>query len=101
MSFPSRVLLPRVLLPLIVLCSWALPAHAGAADDPEVARIQHHLDGALELLERGTAERGGALTPAQRARRAGAIASLRAYRDAGVFPHNRDFPGQLVPYFRD
>jgi hypothetical protein len=75
----------------------ALPASAGAAV-PEVARVQRHLDGALELLAKRDL---GGLSAAQRVRRAGAVAALQAYRDAGLFPQNRDFPGQRVPYFRD
>jgi hypothetical protein len=40
-------------------------------------------------------------SPDARARRAAVLATLRAYRDRGVFPHNYDFPGQAVPYFVD
>jgi hypothetical protein len=63
-----------------------------------VARIRAHFDSVLsELPARDLSSR----TAAQRARRAGLLATLRAYRDRGDFPHNYDFPGQLVPYFVD
>ena len=64
----------------------------------EVARIQAHFDSVLaELPMRDVAS----LPAAQRERRADLLATLRTYRDAGVFPHNYDFPGQAVPYFVD
>ena len=64
----------------------------------QVARIRSHFDSALtELAARDV----GALTRAQRERRAILLDTLRAYRDRGVFPHNYDFPGRAVPYFVD
>jgi len=64
----------------------------------EVARIRAHFDSVLQELTVGDrASRG----PAQRARRAALLATLRAYRDRGDFPHNYDFPGTAVPYFVD
>ncbi len=75
----------------------ALPVaqHSHAA---EVARIQAHFDSVLaELPTRDVA----GLTGAQRERRAAVLGTLRAYRDAGVFPHNYDFLGEAVPYFVD
>ncbi len=69
-----------------------------AARAMEVARIRAHFDSVLtELPARDLA----ALTPAQRGRRSAALATLRAYRDRGEFPHNYDFPGEAVPYFVD
>jgi hypothetical protein len=74
------------------------PEIAAAARAGEVARIRSHFDSVLvELSDRDLA----ALAPEQRARRRAALATLRAYRDRGVFPHNYDFPGQAVPYFVD
>jgi hypothetical protein len=74
------------------------PELAVAARTVEVARIRSHFDSVLvELSDRDLAT----LTPAQRGRRTAALATLRAYRDRGVFPHNYDFPGQAVPYFVD
>ncbi|GLC25247.1 hypothetical protein [Roseisolibacter agri] len=69
-----------------------------AARAVEVARIRAHFDSVLTELP---ARDLSALTPAQRGRRAAALATLRAYRDRGEFPHNYDFPGQAVPYFVD
>ena len=64
----------------------------------EVARIRAHFDSVLaELPQRDIS----ALSPEQRTRRAAMIATLRAYRDAGYFPQNYDFPGKAVPYFVD
>ncbi len=69
--------------------------HAAAA---EVARIRSHFDSALvELAARDVV----GLPAAQREQRAALTATLRAYRDRGVFPHNYDFPGRAVPYFTD
>ncbi len=75
----------------------ALVASTPAAD-AEVARVRAHLIGAEALLD---ARDVSALTPAQRAARARARERLRAYREAGVFPHNHDFPTHRVPYFID
>lgn len=73
-------------------------AHVGAAQTTAQRHVVRHLDGALRLLDRRDLSR---LTPEQRQRRAAAIDALRAYRDAGRFPVNRDFPGERVPYFID
>ena len=60
----------------------------------EVQRVQAHLLGAeLQLSARGE------LKP--HPSRAITLERLRAYRTAGRFPKNRDFPSQRVPYFRD
>src|SRR5580765_567638 len=63
-----------------------------------VNRIQAHFDSVLTELRSPDVR---TLTPTQRARRAGLIASLQGYRDRGVFPHNYDFPGRPTPYFVD
>jgi hypothetical protein len=64
----------------------------------EVGRIRAHFDSVLaELAARDV----GALTSAQRVERARLIATLRTYREGGVFPHNYDFPGAPTPYFVD
>lgn len=64
----------------------------------EVSRIRSHFDSVLvELRARDV----GPLSLAQRARRTALLATLRAYRDRGEFPHNYDFPGESVPYFVD
>jgi hypothetical protein len=64
----------------------------------EVARIRTHFDSVLTALP---ARDVSALPAAQRSNRAALMATLRAYRERGVFPHNYDFPGQDVPYFVD
>jgi len=64
----------------------------------EVRRIRVHFDSVLlELEGRDVA----ALGAAQRDNRSALMATLGAYRDRGVFPHNYDFPGEAVPYFVD
>lgn len=73
-------------------------AHVGAAQTAAQQHVVQHLDGALRVLDRRDLS---PLTPEQRQRRAAAIDALRAYRDAGRFPMNRDFPGERVPYFID
>lgn len=64
----------------------------------EVLRVQAHLDGALAMM--ASRDLSG-LTTTQQRNRAELTRRLRAYRDAGQFPINRDFPGRFVPYFRD
>lgn len=85
------------LLPAAVVAITAArsPAHSEAA---AVAHVRRHLDSVL--VELGSHD-VSALSDAQRARRAGLVHTLAGYRDRGDFPHNYDFPGQLVPYFRD
>jgi hypothetical protein len=86
---------------LVFATVFGLPSLAGATP-PELAaweraRVQAHLDGALErLAERDLAS----LAPAQRAARAARIEALRAYRDAGRFPKNHRV-GARVPIFVD
>jgi hypothetical protein len=63
----------------------------------EVQRIQAHFDSVLSELRTPSDE----LTAKQRAERSKLIGVLVAYRDRGVFPHNRDFPGEAIPYFID
>lgn len=64
----------------------------------EVSRIRRHLDRAIALMGRRDLS---SLSAAQRSARLRNLAVLEAYRDRGRFPRNRDFPGELVPYFRD
>jgi hypothetical protein len=66
---------------------------------PEIARIRAHFDSVVTELT-GVAD-SNAFGAAPRVRRGALIATLRAYRDRGDFPHNYDFPGQAVPYFVD
>jgi hypothetical protein len=64
----------------------------------EVSRLRAHFDSVLtELSARDVSD----LRSAQRGARATLVRALAAYRDTGVFPHNHDFPGARVPYFRD
>lgn len=84
-------------------CMAALAGVVGIAkpgkdfESRERVRIQAHFDSVLSVLPlRDLSE----LTPAQRTKRAELLRTLRAYRDAGRFPHNYDRPG-LVPTFVD
>jgi hypothetical protein len=64
----------------------------------ETARIRAHFDSVLvELRTRSDAR----WSVAQRIARARVVDELQAYRDRGLFPRNRDFPGVAVPYFID
>jgi hypothetical protein len=63
----------------------------------EVQRIQAHFDSVLSELRARDVD---ALTLNQRTERAKLIGVLVAYRDRGVFPHNRDF-AEAIPYFID
>jgi hypothetical protein len=67
------------------------PAHR------EVVRIQAHFDSVLNELSSSSTPNDGRAS----ARRVALVRTLRAYRDAGVFPHNYDFPGRTMPYFVD
>jgi hypothetical protein len=64
----------------------------------EVQRIQAHFDSVLSELR--TRDVDG-LTENQLSARSKLIGVLAAYRARGVFPHNRDFAGQAIPYFID
>ena len=64
----------------------------------EVRRIQAHFDSVLSELQ---SREVGQLTASQQAERSKLMGVLAAYRDRGVFPHNRDFAGQAIPYFID
>ena len=68
---------------------------APSGEQREVARIRSHFDSVLAELAASTPPSGAG------ARRRALMATLRAYRDRGVFPHNYDFPGEAVPYFVD
>ena len=104
----SRIPLTFAVVPIAMVLLVSGPSGAPAsrpepglvdlARAAEVARIRAHFDSVLaELPQRDVS----ALSPDQRTRRAGLLTTLRAYRDAGEFPHNYDFPGQAVPYFVD
>jgi hypothetical protein len=64
----------------------------------EVQRIRAHFDSVLTELP---AHDVSPLSRNQLSRRAQLLSTLQAYRDAGSFPHNYDFPGQPTPYFVD
>nr|MCU0633950.1 hypothetical protein [Gemmatimonadaceae bacterium] len=66
--------------------------------DAERARIRAHFDSVLVELQSAD---GSRWSPDQRVARARVLDELRAYRDRGAFPVNRDFPGLAVPYFID
>ena len=64
----------------------------------EVQRIRAHFDSVLsELRTRDVS----ALSADRVQRRTALVAVLEGYRNRGVFPHNRHFPGEAVPYFID
>ena len=76
------------------------PSSASAPDarSVEVQRLRAHFDSVLTELP---AHDVSSFSRTQRSRRARLLATLQAYRDAGSFPHNYDFPGQPTPYFVD
>jgi hypothetical protein len=85
----------------IVLVSSGAKRHNDEDDTlrrREVSRLRAHFDSVLAELRARDVSR---LQPRQKAARAALVRTLAAYRDAGVFPHNHDFPGDHVPYFRD
>ena len=64
----------------------------------EVQRIQAHFDSVLSELRARDVD---GLTAKQLSERSNLIGVLATYRDRGVFPHNRDFGSQAIPYFID
>jgi hypothetical protein len=88
------------------LATAALPATivaAGAksilpATDAPAEHVRKHLDSVLVELR---SSQPNSISGIQRLRRSRLLVELADYRDRGVFPHNYDFPGRLVPYFRD
>lgn len=96
-------MLPLPTFTLLAAAALLSAPHAPAAPVPatraaEQVRVARHLDGALAVL---AARDLSGLSVTQRANRAKAVELLTRYRDAGAYPINRDFPGQLVPYFVD
>lgn len=91
----------RMLVSLAPVIALTLSAAAPAnqpGDELLVPRIRAHFDSVLvELGARDVS----ALSASQREARTRAVATLRRYKDRGVFPHNYDFPGEAVPYFVD
>lgn len=72
--------------------------HEAGALRSEVVGLRAHFDSVLAEL---TARDISHLAPRQQAARSEVIRVLARYRDADRFPHNHDFPGERVPYFRD
>ena len=66
--------------------------------DAEGSRLTAHFDSVTGILGATDVSR---LTSLERGNRERALQHLVDYRDRGVFPHNHDFPGMPVPYFRD
>lgn len=66
--------------------------------DAERSRLTAHFDSVTGILGATDVSR---LTSLERGNRERALRHLVDYRDRGVFPHNHDFPGMPVPYFRD
>lgn len=66
--------------------------------DAEQSRLTAHFDSVTGIL--GATDVSG-LTSLERRNRERALRHLVDYRNRGVFPHNHDFPGTRVPYFRD
>jgi len=93
----SRIFAAATIASLGVM-TIAISGSSVSTSSAEVQRIQSHFDSVLTELG---ARDVSALTSSQRSERAALVATLRAYRDRGVFPHNYDFPGTAVPYFVD
>ncbi|HEV8447120.1 MAG TPA: hypothetical protein VGQ44_09875 [Gemmatimonadaceae bacterium] len=66
--------------------------------DPAGDHVRRHLDSVLVELRTNHLAGAG---DARLARRARLIEELADYRNRGAYPHNYDFPGRLVPYFKD
>ena len=83
----------------ITTALWARDDGSGSMQEsPEVGRIQAHI---LRAERFAAARDVSELTSSARAARRRLLRELAAYRQRGVFPQNRDFPGRRVPYFID
>jgi hypothetical protein len=71
---------------------------SAALERAETARLRAHFDSVLAELAARDVSR---LSASQRSARATLVGRLATYRDRGMFPHNHDFPGKRLPYFRD
>lgn len=77
----------------------ATPAGVPEDHSPEFLRYNRMHDDSV-IVELSATDVSG-LSANQRFRRTALLKELHAYRERGAFPHNYDFPGQLVPYFVD
>lgn len=95
---PNRIF--ALIFLVTTLASLAVSDRAGVGADAalEVARVRAHIFGAERLAARRDISH---LPWAARMSRARLLRVLRAYREHGRFPKNRDFPGRRVPYFVD
>jgi hypothetical protein len=84
--------------PFAALVLTAAAPATKPGDERLIPRIHAHFDSVLAEL-RAADVRG--LNATQLERRVTLIGRLERYRDRGVFPHNYDFAGQMVPYFID
>jgi hypothetical protein len=82
-----------------VTSGHATPRHSLSTDTPDFLRYYRLHDDTV-VTELSTHSVSG-LSAAQKVRRTALLAELHAYGQRGAFPHNYDFPGQLVPYFVD
>jgi hypothetical protein len=86
---------------MTVLLTWTADARSRedtALHRAEATTLRAHFDSVLaELRARNVAD----LPPRQQLARSELLQALARYRDGGVFPHNHDFAGVAVPYFRD
>ncbi len=72
--------------------------HGDNSESTEVARVRAHIARAEHAIAWSSAAGWSA---AQADARRGNLARLEAYRREGRFPHNEEFRGRRVPYFRD
>jgi hypothetical protein len=115
----SEIYFMRTILLLVLsLCvagAWAQPSQEvnavlhddsylaafGTYPDPgtdEQLRIETHLSYVEQLLRKRSVDH---LSAAQRNNRSAILDVLQQYREAGVFPVNRDYPGERRPCFID
>ena len=93
-----RSIVPTALALATILAASKSARANDAAENAEIRRIRTHFDSVLTGLAARDLQ---TLGPQQVTRRRALMATLRAYRARGVFPHNYDFPGQTIPYFVD
>src|SRR5262245_23829957 len=82
--------------PVVAVAVAARPAVR--EEDAASAHVRRHLDSVLVQLRHAPAAGLGA---EQRPAGGRLVGEVAAYRVRGEFPHNYDFPGRLVPYFKD
>ncbi|MEP7028962.1 MAG: hypothetical protein ABI960_10240 [Candidatus Eisenbacteria bacterium] len=89
------------LLSVVFVATAASAARAPERNFARTAEVEHVCEHILRAEQAIASNLPPGWSAAQRSARQENLARLATYRRQAVFPHNEDFPGQRVPYFRD